>query len=415
MAKRKDPVAAAAIPMSMRERWNIMGFVMRNDRVISNEDNVCRALEKWPEFKGMLSYDEFHRRYFVTLGGTRRQLDDTFIRSLQLQLQREFGIPDLKFYIVKSACTMHADKNITNEPKDYFETLKWDGTDRIKYVLSDIFGAAGTEYIHQVSANFFKMIVARVYEPGCKVDNIIVFKGPQGQYKSTAFEVLMGKGMYLSVTSQITNKDFYLDMQGKLLCEVAELDSFKGADVSRIKSVLSTSVDTFRAPYASASQDHPRQGIFVGSTNESYFLKDTTGNRRYWIVRCDGSVNIDSLKEQRDQLFAEAVHRYKNKESWWEVPEAEQRANAELYRQPDTWEDIIQEYLVGHTQITTKQIMSDALTMNAEKQTPYAQQRVGEIMKLHGWKSVQPREGSKKGKRRWIKIESDDRDLDIIN
>jgi putative DNA primase/helicase len=424
VAKRKDP--AAAPPASMLEKWHALGLTMKSHgKPNANEDNVCRILEDHPSFKDMLHYDEFHRQFFVVKNGKREQLEDSFIDSFTLQLQRDFGIPDMKVNTVKKAIAIHARKTVKNEPKDYFESLDpWDKTPRIEFVLTDLFGAAGTEYIRAVSSNFFKMIVARVLSPGCKVDNIIVLKGPQGQFKSTAFEMLMGEGMYMSVTAQVTNKDFYMDLQGKLLCEVAELDSFTQAEANKVKQVLSTRIDRFRVPYASVSQDHPRQGIFVGSTNENAFLKDHTGNRRYWIVRCDGTVNKEGLVEQRDQLFAEALYYIKLGElgknrkpgtTWWEVPLGDAAIVADDYREVDVWENTIAEALVGITQVAMEDLLEHELGIKKDKQTLNHQWRVGRIMDLLGWERHKIREG-KKTKRIWRKIdaETEELNLDVI-
>jgi predicted P-loop ATPase len=344
----------------------------------------------------------------------RVEWDDSASIDLMIKLQRGFGLHNLKIQTVRNAIAHFGMRHTTNEPLDWMETKKWDGIERIDHMLTDIFGAAGTAYVRAVSRNLLIMICARVYRPGCQVDNMVVLVGPQGQYKSTALERLCGPNMFMVAHSAVTNKDFFIDLQGKMITEIAELDAFSKAEASRVKQVLSTKSDRFRAPYATTAQDHPRQGIFLGTTNEDAFLKDSTGNRRYWIIRCVGEINLDALIEQRDQLFAEAVHELKRGEygknrlsgtTWWDVPEVEAAEIEEDYFDTDEWEAIFKEYLLHRNKVRLTEVLSVAVGLEVAKQDKETQRRAGAIMRRLKFKRTQKRNDSGKNERVWVRTE----------
>ena len=129
---------------------------------------------------------------------------------------------------------------------------------------------------------------AREFSTGCQVDNMVVLEGVQGIGKSRALRALGGK-WYSSASESVMYKDFYLILTGSLIMEIAELDSFKKAEVTRIKQVISSPHDYYRVPYGRDAQVYPRMCVFVGTTNEREYLKDTTGARRFWPIKCDMS------------------------------------------------------------------------------------------------------------------------------
>lgn len=194
--------------------------------------------------------------------------------------------------------------------RDYLETLEWDGVSRIETWLVDYLGAEGNDvYLREISRKFLVAAVARVYEPGKKFDYMIIFEGLQGIGKSTVGNILAGDKWFLDSLPDLTDKDAALNLQGNWICEMGELANLKRTDVEVVKSFISRRVDKVRPPYGKRYIESERQCVFFGTTNSEDYLKDKTGNRRFWPVKVNG-LDFDKLKEDRDQLWAEALNHY---------------------------------------------------------------------------------------------------------
>lgn len=198
-----------------------------------------------------------------------------------------------------------------NEPADWIASHTWDEVSRLNDVISQGFGAPDTEFNKHVGRCWFISMVARVMNPGCKVDTMPVFIGPQGARKSQALEVI-GGDWYGAAHSNIDSKDFLMEMYGVLVLEVPELHSMLSSrqGAAKIKAVLSTRVDRFRQPYGIRVDDHKRTCVVSGTTNNREWHTDETGGRRFWPVHC-GNINLRWLEHNRAQLFAEALNYYR--------------------------------------------------------------------------------------------------------
>lgn len=208
--------------------------------------------------------------------------------------------------LVNEAISFIARKNNFNPVRDYLDGLKWDGVERIDTWLKDYLSAKAPEpYLSAVSRKMLVAMVARAYEPGKKFDQVVILQGEQGKRKSTALEALAGEEWFSDATLNLADKDSVLSMRSIWLRELGELSGMRKADTEQMKEFISRRTDRIRVPYGKRTEAFPRQCIFVGSTNKDEFLKDDTGNRRFWPVlvgRCD----VDRIAEDRDQLFAEA-------------------------------------------------------------------------------------------------------------
>ena len=222
-----------------------------------------------------------------------------------------------------------------NPARDYLDNLPaWDGVERIPTLLIDTFQADDTEYVRAVTKKTLTALVARIYEPGTKFDTMLVLSGDQGIGKSSFFKDLIGPE-YFSDTLSLTDmndKTGAEKLQGYLIIEVAELAGMKKADIEKVKSFLSTSDDKYRPSYGHVVESHPRQCIIVGTVNgkEQGFLRDITGNRRFWVVKLHQSeqrVNFHFSDADRQQIWAEAKHYYEAGEELYLpdylIPEAE--------------------------------------------------------------------------------------------
>jgi len=203
--------------------------------------------------------------------------------------------------------------------KEYFDTLSWDGVPRIDTVLIDYLGAEDNIYTRSVTRKTLLAAVARIYQPGIKFDTILVLNGPQGIGKSTLFARLGGKWFSDSLTiSDMKDKTAAEKLQGYWILELGELAGIRKVDVETVKSFLTRTDDKFRQSYGTVVESHPRNNIIVGSTNsESGFLRDITGNRRFWPVPVRGGSRLsvfDMTQATIDQIWAEALEVYRSGE-----------------------------------------------------------------------------------------------------
>ena len=186
----------------------------------------------------------------------------------------------------------------------------WDGVERLAHWMHECLGAADTTYTRLVGAWFVMGMLRRVRNPGCQLDYMIVLEGLQGKRKSSALRVLALRDEWFTDTPiRIGTPDALLSLAGKLVTEIAELDSFNRAESTAVKAFVTSRVDRVREPYARRYVDRPRSGVLVGSTNQSEYFKDPTGSRRFWPVACEGEIDLDKLRDWREQLLAEALMR----------------------------------------------------------------------------------------------------------
>lgn len=257
----------------------------------------------------------------------------------------------------------------------------------------DYLGADKNEYTEAVSRNFWVGMVARVFNPGCKNDHMVVLEGPQGVGKSMALSSIGGK-WHTESAEAFGSKDFYQGLHGKMIVEIAELDSFSKAEVTRVKQVVTARHDRFRASYARLAMDYPRQCIFVGTTNELNYLRDSTGARRFWPIKC-GNIRIDQINSDREQLFAEAYQLYKSGARWHIVPASLASEEQENRYQHDEIEVAVTEYLEGKAFIIMRDLAKDHLKIDDARFDKRVQLRLGAILRRFGWESRRESVGGK--------------------
>jgi putative DNA primase/helicase len=232
-------------------------------------------------------------------------------------------------------------------------------------------------------------------QPGCKMDNVIILEGEQGRWKSTALAVLAGE-WFMDTPFTLGDKDAYLALRGKLIIEMAELDAMSRAESSRQKAFFSSSADTFRAPYQMWARTIPRQCVFAGTVNHGTYLRDTTGNRRYWPVRCTHAA-LDVLRSDRDQIWAEAFELWKRGTRWWIQQEERQlfEHEQELRYVGDALEDRLRDFLAGSTETTMERVLDVGLKLEVSKWTRAEQSRIGEVLQKLGWEKCRRSNGAR--------------------
>ncbi|MGE3291321.1 MAG: VapE domain-containing protein [Geminicoccaceae bacterium] len=233
--------------------------------------------------------------------------------------------------------------------RDHLDGLVWDREARLDSWVLRYLGVADTPYARAVGKRWLISAVARIFQPGCKADCVLILEGPQGIRKSSALKAL-SEPWFTDRLSDLGSKDAAMETRGVWVIEIAELDTMSRAEVGTIKAFISRTHDRFRPPYGKRLVDLPRRCVFAGSVNpEGGYLKDATGGRRFWPIRC-GTIDLAALARDRDQLWAEAVASYRAGEPWWletrNLTELAEEEQLDRY-QGDAWDDPIREYLLN--------------------------------------------------------------------
>jgi predicted P-loop ATPase len=370
---------------------------------IATLGTVAAIVRLHPQLKGCLRYNEFADAIAVsaalpwekTFTG-ERALNDTDITALRQWIERgEIGVAASKDNAY-DAVDLQAKRFRFHPVRDYLQSLKWDGVPRIEGWLTKYAGVAESPYVRQVGAKTLIACVARIQVPGCKVDTMLILEGQQGAKKGTAIRVL-AKGWGSDMDADPGSKDFTLSTRGAWLVELPELHSFSRAEANQFKSIMSRGVDRVRDPYGRLPKDVPRQFVFFGTTNDESYLKDETGHRRFWPVKCEGKIDIEGLEPVVDQLWAEAKHRYDSGEQWWLDDETEdlQRAEASKREMSDEWDEHIKNWIAGNPdeQLTVTAIWIGALGGDVRGCSRGEQMRIGSCLTRLGYRKKAKRAG----------------------
>ena len=358
--------------------------------------NAALMLEYHDTLKGIYAWNDFSKEIAImrkppwerSWSGTRL-IKETDITSTAMQMEF-LGIKP-KRSDMAAIIAQVAEYNRFNPVVDALERLEWDGVPRLmggkhgKQIFAPLsvryFGTENTEINAQFFCKTMVAAVARAYQPGCKVDTALILEGGQGAGKSTAIEVLAEAIAHKVYTDEIADpgsKDAGLQIQGRWIVEVSELDAFRRSETSTIKSWISRKEDKFRRPYGKVIENFPRSCVFIGSVNPPPhgYLKDPTGARRFWPVRV-GEIDIPLLKEDALQLWAEARHMYLAGKEWFlmgdEVKQAEVVQAARL--EGDPWNPLIAGFVDSHqmamkTKINVSEIMGvGCLNIPSERRT----------------------------------------------
>jgi predicted P-loop ATPase len=356
--------------------------------------SVLVALRQEPSLQGVFAFDEMLRVPMLmqpledsATDFAPRPLTDVDVGIVQARLQR-LALKRLSKDPVHQAIDMRASECAFHPVRDYLDALKWDGTARLASWLTAYLGTPRSPYADTVGRMFLVSMVARIYAPGCKVDHMLVIEGPQGQLKSTACAVLAADWFSDSLPDVTAGKDTSQHLRGKWLIEVAEMHALRRAEATLLKSFISRTHERYRPSYGRKEVIEARQCVFVGTTNKDAYLRDETGGRRFWPLRA-GTIDINGLRRDRDQLFAEAVHLYQDGAPWWPsrdfereymVPEQAARYEA------DAWEETIREYVGSQTKVTVGEIARNALSIETPRIGTADQRRIAAALELLGWK-----------------------------
>lgn len=441
MTKPKLKVVDGAGAPPGEDRWQSLLTRTKDGNVEGTLHNLCLILERDANFDGLFWLNESSNQVVLSrsppwTSGNVHEFTDQDGCELAAWLQ------DPAHYAMRCGADLALAGVITvarrhrlHPIREYLQSREWDGTPRIERMFVDLFGAADNRYSHQAARCFMVGAVARmlwvdpkVPSVGAKVDFMLVLEGAQGKKKTTSVSTLFGAQWYAETLESPSGKDFYQALLGCWCVEIAEMDSFTKADTTAVKVAITRRSDKYRAPYERVPKTFRRECIFVGTTNETEWLRDATGGRRFLPLKIldDGEIKIAGIEAQRDQLWAEAVQLFAQGVEWWKLPE-DAVEEQELRFFEDSWADRIARWLEGRAPgdnaypgrilrsepirwTTTDELLQYAIGMDAGRHGRQEQMRISNIMKRAGWIHKRSTwDGSKERSRRWIRVSDDPR------
>lgn len=353
--------------------------------------NTVLFLQNLPEFAGKFRYNELSG--LVEFNGT--ELQDVDYVDIRVIIERAGYIPDKGD--VPPAVERVARERAYHPIREYLDGLTWDGSPRIDMWLTTYLGAADHQLMRSFASKFLIGAVARVVKPGSKMDNVLVLEGPQGLGKTSAVGALFGEDYMTSSVDDFSSKEAAISIQGMWVVELAELAALNKSDVLKAKKFITETFDRYRPPYGRHTVRRPRQCVIIGTTNDDRYLKDTTGNRRYWPVPV-ALLDIPELVAARDQMWAEALHRYHAGEKWW-LTNADELRFAEIVQRDrideDVWAPQIDGLLtspdINSRGYVTVSALLAGLQVEIDRRTKAHEMRVAQHLASRGYKKKKMR------------------------
>lgn len=327
-----DGLDDAELPEDYNDEWKAELEYTKSGKLLCNISNIILILENDPALAGHIVHDLFtgmdSAKDGLPWNKNANQWTDTDDANLRVWLEKHYDITGKEK--IADALTAVLTRHSYHPIRDYLNGLTWDGVPRLDKIIIDYMGAEDSELNRAMSRKHFVAAVARVFNPGCKYDYCLIMSGAEGIGKSTLLRVMGGKWFNDSITT-LEGKEGMEQLRRAWVVELGELSSIKRSDVEQVKAHLSKQVDIYRAAYARRVLEHPRQCVFCGTTNEALFLKGDTGNRRFWVIPVVAELRkykdwSEAIRRDRDQLWAEAVHYYKQGEPLYLSEELEAQA-----------------------------------------------------------------------------------------
>lgn len=393
--------------------WHL--YLQRNkvgELIERSTTNLLLVMMNDDHLKGVFKYDSFAKHIIVSRCPpwedeqsfkVRSVCDFDYIRLesfLETAYKLKFGREKCADAIISTA---QDPSNTFNPATDYFNALEWDGVKRLDTWISKYVGngSQSEAYMTMVGRKFLCGLAARAMHPGIKFDTMIILEGKQNGGKSrlaNALATINGVEYFLDDFRDVDNKDSLMKIQGKLVVEFPEITTMRRTEVNELKGFLSRQTDSYRAPYGRNVIEAPRQCVFVGTVNpEGEYLRDVTGNRRYWPVACRDKIGLESIRAIVPQLHAEAAFLVKNGEQLWlnedEYKLAEQEQEKRV--QGDAWSEKIEPSLLAVNWISTSEIL-DKLHIPMERRNSNENIRVSKIMTSLGWRATRRNQGNSK-------------------
>jgi predicted P-loop ATPase len=391
----RDPTSTPPILADLQDEltgWRAALLLSRKNTPKPLLANALIALRHAPEWEGVLAFNEFalvtmqlkpppwlkHEDKWTPKQWTDR---DDALTADWLQHQ-DIGIT---VNVAATAAETVAKDRSFHPIRTYFGGLVWDGEERIAHFASRYLGAKASPYHSAVSRCLFIAALARIMRPGCKADYVPILEGAQDKGKSTAIELLFTP-WFSDDLAELGTKDAAMQVRVAWGIEIAELVSMTRSEIERVKAFITRKVDRFRPSYGRRVIEVPRQSVFVGSTNSDAYLKDETGGRRFWPIRC-GNIDLTAIDRDRSQFWAEAVVQFNAGTPWWikdtEIVSLVRDEQAARYVD-DPWQEPIAQFLRSQNDVSIGEVLSNLL-IERGRWTQSDQNRAARCLKVLGW------------------------------
>jgi predicted P-loop ATPase len=389
--RKHEARAAAAAAQAELQPW-ADGLIPGDDgKPLANIANAAHVLRHHPDWTGVLVFDEFAYRTmlvkqppFAGKPAPRHWTDMDDKRTAEW-LQR-LGL-NVTPGTVTDAVEIVAHDQSVHPVRDYLDRLTWDGTPRIDTWLTDHMGAENMPYVRAVASKTLIKAVARIYEPGCQAKSMLVLEGPQDIGKSKTIRALASDQWFGDSLPPIHSKDVSTYMVGLWLIEMPEMAAMRKSDVADMKAFVSRQVERFRPPYGKREVERPRESILFGTENNCQFLRDSTGGVRFWPVTVT-KADVEGVIAARDQLWAEAVVRYRRGETHWlddATLAAAAREEQEARLVTDPWHEMIETWLSDKDRTTPLLVATKCLGIEPGRVDQRVDERVRSVLVTLGW------------------------------
>ncbi|QPI84744.1 hypothetical protein I3V23_09115 [Rhodobacterales bacterium HKCCA1288] len=377
--------------------------------------NCAILLDGLSDWDGVFAYDELAAQIMIMrpMPGSRgnpnlfrpRRFEDTDVSRVRMWLSRRMKWSKVAKNDVFDAIDLVAKQRVISPIRHYLEELPAVGATEAREFLLEVlnkhFGLRRFD-VHPDSIRFAELAfrkwlisaVARALEPGCKADHVLILEGSQGAGKSTAIRILCGGEAFGDSVPSLHTKDAADYVRGKWIIELAELSSVSKAEVEHVKAYITRTEEKFRPAYGRAEVGYPRRCVFVGTTNRTDYLRDETGNRRFWPVRVD-NIDHDLIRHDRDRIWAAALSLYRDGEAWWLTPDEAALAGAEQAKRTtvDPLYEEVAQWLAetGKSETCMKQIAQRFIHTESDVTTaalsPQLQHRIRGALNAAGYES----------------------------
>jgi putative DNA primase/helicase len=385
---------ARALPSAS---WELGLLRTRQQEVKKLVANVILVMTNAEDWAGAIAWDEFAERIIIVRAcpaGDRGPWNDLADVRTASWLQRSQWRLDASPDLVASAVREVAAMNSVHPLRERLNGLVWDGVERLDTWTSTYLRAADTEVHREIGKRWMLGAVSRAFDPGSQVDTALILEGlEQGEGKSTAIRIL-SLGFYTDELDDIGSKDAAMQLHGAWIVELSELDAMGRVETSKVKAFLTRRSDRYRAPYGRHVAEHPRQCTFAGTVNHNDYLRDETGGRRFLPIEV-GVVDKDALRRDVEQLWAEAVIRYRRGESTYTTNSALSAlicAHTSQRYQGDAWHVHVMNYVQSVESISVAECLTHVGVERA-RWTQSDANRIAKILKSEGFRRCQVRTG----------------------
>lgn len=396
----------ATVHMMEEDRHGKFKGTLSNLNLALSDPSICGV---------EIAYDDFQGCELIRRPATNNNwcpLADFDCTDIAIFLSRHAGFVDVSPNKMSTAIRHYSMQNRIDTAKEWVESLIWDGVSRIDAFMSRYFGAEDCPYSTAVSQYLWTALAGRVLQGGIQADMVPILYGPQGGYKSTGLVAMVpDPKAFCEVNLAERDDNLSRKMVGVMIGELSELRGLKTKDAESIKEFLTRKIERWTPKFIERPIDYPRRSLFIGTTNENEFLADTTGNRRFLPITVTVA-DRSAIKQDRNQLWAEAVVRFRNEGILYKDAEALAKHEHEKYQMLDVWENTIAKALGYHHQkilftgITTVDILERYLEIPFSKQNYQYQNRVKGIMKKLGYIQHRTRVDGQRAYR-WYPVEAE--------